>query len=462
MKNKLTVKLILIIVLSVALIAGIMAPVYSYLQPKIYINQEAHYVKEFSENLKAVEPFDGETIKSFFDDSGVSYRVYVFDKSFNPIFTSFEMGNNKKFLHKLFGDKMDRFRENSAPQFSKLDDESAIWLYTRHNVDGKTYYINIKNNLSGVGEVFAFSNHILSYVVIGYIIICSVILILAISPSIKALRKVTNVAKNISENNLSVRYQGKIYKNEIGDLATSINKMADTIQQNIDHLENYNFVLREDNRYMKEYEQSRRILLRNITHDLKTPLAVISSQVEMISTCKEQEKKDYYYESAMEEINKMSNMISEVLQMTIDERHIASKKSKLLNASNVINELCDNNSAYIKTCNLNLVKDITPNLKINTIREYMEFVFRNYLSNAVQNAEKKSTIIVSLKKSDSTIRLSIENSGKHIPEDMKDKIWTETFTTSPNGKSSSGLGLYIVKEIALIEHTQCGFENTDL
>ena len=44
---------------------------------------------------------------------------------------------------------------------------------------------------------------------------------------------------------------------------------------------------------------------------------------------------------------------------------------------------------------------------------------------------------------------------------MKDRIWTESFTTSPEGKSNSGLGLYIVKEISLIEHTRCGFDNTE-
>ena len=277
----------------------------------------------------------------------------------------------------------------------------------------------------------------------------------------KALKKVTDVATNISKNNLSVRYQGKIYKNEIGALALSINKMADTIQDNINTLENYNFVLREDHRYMMEYEHSRRILLRNITHDLKTPLAVISSQVEMIRTCEEQEKKDYYYESAMEEISKMSHMISEVLQMTVDERRIIFKESQPLNVSDVITELCDNNSAYIKSCDLMLIKDITPNLEINTIKDYMEFVFRNYLANAVQNATKASTITVSLKESNGAIRLAIENEGKRISDELKDKIWTETFTTSPQGKENSGLGLYIVKEISLMEHTVCGFTNTE-
>lgn len=461
MRNKLTFKLIAIITASITLIVVVLMPIYFYLQPKMYIRQETSTLSEFSQKLKTIEPFNDSALKKYFDNSGATYRVYIFDENFNPVFTSFELGNNKRFIWKLFGDKMERFSENSEPYYSKVDDESAIRLYTCCKADGKTYYIHIKNNLGGADDVFNLSNHILGYVVAGYIIICSVVLYLAISPSIKSLEKVTDVAKNISKNNLSVRFEGKIRKNEIGELAFSVNKMADTIQENINNLENYNFVLREDNKYMVEYEKSRRILLRNITHDLKTPLAVISSQVEMIRTCEEQEKKDYYYDSAMEEISKMSHMISEVLQMTVDERCIATKKSQIINASEVITELCDRNSAYIKSCDLELIKDIEPNLELTTIKEYMEFVFRNYLTNAAQNANKKTTINVSLKKRGNVIRLSVENTGSHIVDDLKDKIWTETFTTSPEGNKNNGLGLYIVKEIALIEHTRCGFDNTE-
>ena len=162
MKNKLTAKLVIVIVVSITLLAGIMAPIYFYLQPKMYIKQEAQYVREFSEKLKSLEPFDTENISKFFEDSKVTYRVYVFDKSFTPVFSSIEMGNNKKFLHKLFGDKTDQFRETSQPQFAKLEDESAVRLYTKAEINGKTYFINIKNNLSGVEEVFNFSNRILT------------------------------------------------------------------------------------------------------------------------------------------------------------------------------------------------------------------------------------------------------------------------------------------------------------
>lgn len=460
MKNKMTIKLVVTIVVTVTLIAAIMAPVYFYLQPTMYIEQQKRIIAEFSEKFKAVEPFDKEHLSEFVTSSRKNYRIYVFEEDFTPVYASYEFANNQRFIKKLFENKISSFKENSEPYYTEVDNDPSVRLSTCCEIDGKTYYIYFKDSLSGVNLVFDFSNQVLGYVVLGYIIICSIVLFLATSPSIKSLNEIKNVAKSISDNNLSVRYQGKIRKNEIGDLAQSVNKMADNIQSNINNLENYNFILREDNRYIVESEQARRTLLRNITHDLKTPLAVISSQVEMISTCKEQEKKDYYYQSAMEEIDKMSKMISNVLQMTIDERHIVSKEVQSINVSELITQLCDNNNAYIKSCKLKLLKDITPDLELNTIKEYVEFVFRNYLSNAVQNAQKDTTITVSLKEHQGKIRLSVENIGKQISSDMKDRIWTEAFSTLPKGKENTGLGLYIVKEIALKEHTDCGFNNT--
>lgn len=460
MKNKMTIKLVVTIVVTVTLIAAIMAPVYFYLQPKMYIEQQKRIIAEFSVKFKAVEPFDNEHLSEFVTNSRENYRIYVFEEDFTPVYASYEFGNNQRFIKKLFENKINSFKEGSEPYYTEVDNDPSVRLSTCCKIDGKTYYIYFKDSLSGVNLVFDFSNQVLSFVVLGYIIICSIVLFLATSPSIKSLNEIKNVAKSISDNNLSVRYQGKIRKNEIGDLAQSVNKMADNIQSNINNLENYNFILREDNRYMVESEQARLMLLRNITHDLKTPLAVISSQVEMISTCKEQEKKDYYYQSAMEEIDKMSKMISNVLQMTIDERQIVSKEVQNIDVSELTTLLCDNNNAYIKSCKLKLSKDITPNLNLNTIKEYVEFVFRNYLSNAVQNAHKNTTITVSLKEHQNRIRLSVENIGNHITDDNKDRIWTEAFSTLPKGKESTGLGLYIVKEIALKEHTDCGFKNT--
>lgn len=65
---------------------------------------------------------------------------------------------------------------------------------------------------------------------------------------------------------------------------------------------------------MAEFEDMRKKLVSNITHELKTPLAIISSQVELLQYEYDETKKDYYFTSILEETDKMSRLISSILQ----------------------------------------------------------------------------------------------------------------------------------------------------
>ena len=102
MKNKMTLKLIVTIVVTVTLIALIMAPIYFYLQPKMYIEQQKRIIAEFSEKFKAVEPFDKEHLSEFVTNSRENYRIYVFEEDFTPVYASYEFGNNQRFIKKLY------------------------------------------------------------------------------------------------------------------------------------------------------------------------------------------------------------------------------------------------------------------------------------------------------------------------------------------------------------------------
>lgn len=90
--------------------------------------------------------------------------------------------------------------------------------------------------------------------------------------------------------------------------------MEGKIQQNINDLNNYNYLLLRQNRDMAEFEDMRKKLVSNITHELKTPLAIISSQVELLQYEYDETKKDYYFSSILDEIDKMSLLISSILQ----------------------------------------------------------------------------------------------------------------------------------------------------
>ena len=75
-----------------------------------------------------------------------------------------------------------------------------------------------------------------------------------VSNTIRPIRKLSDIASNITEDNYSKRYEGKITNDEIGILAKQINNMADTIQTNFNNLSNFNFLLKADVARMNEYE----------------------------------------------------------------------------------------------------------------------------------------------------------------------------------------------------------------
>ena len=87
-------------------------------------------------------------------------------------------------------------------------------------------------------------------------------------------------------------------------------------------------------------------------------------------------------------------------------------------------------------------------------------IFDNYLSNAVYHTPAGGEIRITLREFNNALRLSVFNSGDRIPDDMRGKIWIEAFTTKDEiSEKNAGLGLYIVKEISLLEDTDCGFFN---
>ena len=458
--HRLGLKLVLSVVVIFIATAIIIVPLYVWFQTEAYTRMEINNVGNFTDGLKSIEPFDREKIEAYYNGADVSFRIYVFDDEYNVLYSSYELGFRKNLIERLFSDKIDKFTEDAGPFFSKVENESAVRQYTTTYVNGKMYYINVKDSFSGVNKVFSFTNRILIFFVLLYIVICALVIVLAIRPSIRSIKETTGVASKIAVGDFSVRYKGRIRRDETGQLAQSVNRMADTIQTHITELNNYNFVLKEDNLRELEYEDMRKNVIRNITHDLKTPLAIISCQVEMMNSCEDQEKKDYYYRSAMEEIQKMSLMISEVLGMTLSERKKNADIPESVNVSEMISAFCKDSEGYLKANGLTLHTDIMSGLTLRTVKKHIAYVFDNYLSNAVYHTPAGGEIRITLREFNNAFRLSVFNSGDRIPDDMRGKIWIEAFTTKDEiSEKNAGLGLYIVKEISLLEHTDCGFFN---
>ena len=272
------------------------------------------------------------------------------------------------------------------------------------------------------------------------------------------------VTDRIAKKDYSVRYCGKITDDEIGMLADNVNHMANTIQENITSLQNWNYLLHDRIDIQHEHAEDYRKAVAILTHEMKTPLAVISSQIEMMHTVSSEDKRQLYYNYCMEEIDKMSSMISRILNNSAREKSILNGSLAEIDISRMVEELCFNCRSFVESHDLHFKTKIGKGYVKHLYKEHIEYVFNNYLMNAVRHAAAGGEIRVTLVEQERAVRLSVFNEGAPIPDKDRDRVWMDFFQTGEEAPSSDeddtyGLGLFIVKEIAAAECSRCGFIN---
>lgn len=463
MFKKLSVKIAVYTMLVLILTIGAATFFYASNAKKLYVHNEKDIMEKalislnkinFSRNIPKIDDF----LEEYYEQT---YDLYICDENLAPVFSTKRSAKTADIIKAIFYDSIDEFSENCKPTVQNEDKRNeVIVLKAKIENYGKNYYVFIEQSLKTNDSVFTYTNRFLLIMVCGFVIISGILVIFMLRRTTKSLTRLSEVTTRISKGDYTARYNGKIENDEIGVLANNLNLMADKISENLNSLNNYNFLLKEDNKRMTEYENMRKRVLTNITHELKTPLAIISSQIEMMTVTKDDNKKLYYYNSALEEIDKMSKLISRLLNFQAGEKNVFENETKTLKLDKIIKSLCKKCEPLLATKQLTLETDIRP-FEIESSNEIIEHIFDNYIMNAIQNCRKKGKIKVGLIADDFKCRLSVFNEGKPIPDEKKEKIWTDFYKSAPSKEADrhSGIGLFIIKEISLINHDECGFEN---
>ena len=180
--------------------------------------------------------------------------------------------------------------------------------------------------------------------------------------------------------------------------------------------------------------------VQNVSHDLKTPLSVISSNLYLMKQ-KNFQNIEKNLSTVENNINYMKKMISDMLFSA----KIGTGKKEKVNINQVIKQLLDEFSPKIKEKNLNVNIIEKNQLSININPEDLRKLLSNLLENAIKYNHQNGFIEITIDKSG----ISIKNSGEIIKEEEKEKIF-ERFYRGDTARSSkgTGLGLAIVNDIA--------------
>ncbi|MDI6605460.1 MAG: HAMP domain-containing sensor histidine kinase [Thermoanaerobacteraceae bacterium] len=290
------------------------------------------------------------------------------------------------------------------------------------------------STISDTVNIFKKEFWFISLITITATLLMSVFISKKITKPIEILK---NAALEIASGNLDIKID---YNNddELRELAKSMNSMA---------------------KQLSITDKFRKDLIANITHDLKTPLGLIRGYSEMLLDYygDDKEKREKYLNTMINETERMSNLVDDVLQLSKLQSGMVKIKEEIFNLENLVFEILNIFEIQISEKNIDINLD---NLKINVIadREMIKRVFINIISNAINSIIKDGNISIGSSIEDKYVLIKVSDTGCGIPEKDLPYIFERYYK---GNKSGTGLGLAIVKEILNLHGSKFKFESEE-
>jgi two-component system, OmpR family, sensor histidine kinase VanS len=256
-------------------------------------------------------------------------------------------------------------------------------------------------------------------------------------------------------------------EDEIGSLAKTLNFLSFKLDTALKSLQDSNKQLQEDIKRERHLDTMRKEFIAGVSHELKTPISLISGYAEGIKDgIADGEAKDFYLDVIIDESEKMSALVSDMLDLSQLESGSFKLHPEAFNISRVFDAVLKKHSTFMGEKKLSVNTEYDLDIMVIGDKVRIEQVITNFITNALRHTSHNGVINISAKEKDeNTVYFEIENSGHHIePSDLKN-IWDKFYKTDKSRIRSSGgtgLGLSIVKNILFHHHSVFGVKNTDI
>ncbi len=205
----------------------------------------------------------------------------------------------------------------------------------------------------------------------------------------------------------------------------------------------------------REQEQKRRDFIATISHELKTPITIISGQIEgMIYNIGKYKDRDTYLKKSYESTQELKELVNEMIEVSKSETLKQDLYLKNINLSILIDSLVKRQIFLIEDKNLKTVLDIDENISIVADEEKIIRAINNIINNAIKYSPEGETVTIRLykRKNGRGIKtyLEVENSGITIEKKYLEEVFNPFFRIEKSRSrktGGSGLGLYIVSTI---------------
>ena len=464
MKKKLSADVFFIQCHSFVIIIGISILLYTIFMPIYYewmkdkqIIQAYHDIEEL--DLSDLEERDYALFANY-ESENLSF--YIADENMTPVYATVANESEEQVIHRNIARKLELFsREPEIIRNSGKLLETARYrgIMTQDNID---YYIVIKDIAAGRRSITMAEKF---FMVLFLVLMFpgSILMALLWKHRLEPFDDLVRTAQQAADGNFSAKAQEEGRYQEANQLAVCVNKMSSQLQEQSFQMEENKMYLMHHNVLQDQRQKRQKEFIANVSHELKTPLAVIASQAEMLIYAKEDQ--EYYVSSIQEEVAKMADMVSRLLNNSVMEHQMENLIQKTFNMKEVMDYIIVKYEAMVKKKRMHMETFLSEDCNVEGDREYIEQIVNNYMTNALEHTKIGGNIRLTLKKQGESVRVGVYNEGRQIPEEDMDHIWSGFYRNrkepkyEENGFPHAGLGLYIVQSVVTMHGGNYGVEN---
>lgn len=328
-------------------------------------------------------------------------------------------------------------------------------------VDGNQIFLripleNIRESVDVASRFFAY----LGVAVVGLSAVISYVITRKITNPILQLADLSRRMTNLE---FDAKFQSK-GKDEIDFLGEHMNELSATLERTISDLKSANNELLIDIEKKDQIDDMRKEFLSNVSHELKTPLALIQGYAEGLKECinEDQQSREFYCDVIMDEADKMNRMVKQLLtlnQLEFGNEVVAMERFDL---TELIQGVIQSTAILREQGGIALTFQNPGQICVWADEFKTEEVLTNFLSNAIHYAAGEKKIVISVTPREDAVRVSVFNTGPQIPEEDLLHIWTKFYKVDKartREYGGSGIGLSIVKAIMDSFHRPCGAIN---
>ncbi len=341
--------------------------------------------------------------------------------------------------------------------------DAKFFVYTSQFETGET--LHIYSSVADVEKIVVVCGSVFLTLFMTLFVFFSLIFYLLVAKFTNPLVEMNDITKDMAALNFERRC-GNYGRDEIGELGKSINILSGTLDETLLDLKDKNEQLEKDIERRHALDNARKSFINNVSHELKTPIAIISGYAEGLCEGISSDPViiKEYCNIIKEESYKMNALVVELLELSKIESGTQPFNPDYFDISKITASLLNHLTLQTEAKQITVNNRLPESLICYGETDKIEIVLKNYITNAISHCSNEKIIDISCEDRDNCYKIRVFNTGEHIAANDLPELWDSFYRADKahaRNENRFGLGLSIVKGIMTNHKCNFGVENTE-